>query len=139
VSRALFACEGAILVVDATQGVEAQTLANLYLAIDADLVIVPVLNKIDLASARPDEVAEEVTHSLGGKPEDVLRVSAKEGVGIDDLLEAIVQQMPSPRASQPAAPDTTSCVLTLLPSTYIASIQTSVPFERALFSFNGST
>jgi GTP-binding protein LepA len=97
VSRALFACEGAILVVDATQGVEAQTLANLYLAIDADLVIVPVLNKIDLASARPDEVAEEVTHILGGRPEDVLRVSAKEGVGIDDLLEAIVQQMPSPR------------------------------------------
>jgi GTP-binding protein LepA len=103
VSRALFACEGAILVVDATQGVEAQTLANLYLAIDADLAIVPVLNKIDLASARPDEVAEEVTHILGGKPEDVLRVSAKEGVGIDDLLEAIVQQMPPPRGD-PDAP-----------------------------------
>ncbi len=103
VSRALFACEGAILVVDATQGVEAQTLANLYLAIDADLTIVPVLNKIDLASARPDEVAEEVTHILGGKPEDVLRVSAKEGTGIDDLLEAIVQQMPPPRGD-PEAP-----------------------------------
>src|SRR5512137_1980125 len=97
VSRALFACEGAILVIDATQGVEAQTLANLYLAIDAGLSVVPVLNKIDLASARPDEVAEEVTHILGGKPEEVLRVSAKEGVGIDDLLEAIVQQMPPPR------------------------------------------
>src|SRR5512139_1147306 len=103
VSRALFACEGAILVVDATQGVEAQTLANLYLAIDADLAIVPVLNKIDLASARPDEVAEEVTHILGGKPEEVLRASAKEGLGIDDLLEAIVQQMPPPRGD-PAAP-----------------------------------
>jgi GTP-binding protein LepA len=103
VSRALFACEGAILVVDATQGVEAQTLANLYLAIDADLTIVPVLNKIDLASARPDEVAAEVTHILGGTPEDVLRVSAKEGVGIDDLLEAIVQQMPPPRGD-PEAP-----------------------------------
>jgi GTP-binding protein LepA len=103
VSRALFACEGAILVVDATQGVEAQTLANLYLAIDADLTIVPVLNKIDLASARPDEVAEEVTRILGGRPEDVLRVSAKEGVGIDDLLEAIVQQMPPPRGD-PEAP-----------------------------------
>ena len=97
VSRALYACEGAILVVDATQGVEAQTLANLYLAIDADLTVVPVLNKIDLASARPDEVAEEVTHILGGNPEDVLRASAKEGVGIDDLLEAIVQQVPPPR------------------------------------------
>jgi GTP-binding protein LepA len=103
VSRALFACEGAILVIDATQGVEAQTLANLYLAIDADLAIVPVLNKIDLASARPDEVAEEVTHILGGRPEDVLRVSAKEGIGIDDLLEAIVQQMPPPRGN-PDAP-----------------------------------
>ena len=103
VSRALFACEGAILVIDATQGVEAQTLANLYLAIDADLAIVPVLNKIDLASARPDEVAEEVTHILGGKPEEVLRVSAKDGIGIDELLEAIVQQMPPPRGN-PDAP-----------------------------------
>jgi GTP-binding protein LepA len=103
VSRALFACEGAILVIDATQGVEAQTLANLYLAIDADLAIVPVLNKIDLASARPDEVAEEVTHILGGKPEDVLRVSAKDGIGIDELLDAIVQQMPPPRGD-PKAP-----------------------------------
>jgi GTP-binding protein LepA len=103
VSRALFACEGAILVVDATQGVEAQTLANLYLAIDADLAIVPVLNKIDLASARPDEVAEEVTHILGGNPADVLRASAKEGVGIDELLEAVVQHVPPPRGN-PAAP-----------------------------------
>jgi GTP-binding protein LepA len=103
VSRALFACEGAILVIDATQGVEAQTLANLYLAIDADLAIVPVLNKIDLASARPDEVAEEVTHILGGKPEDVLRASAKEGLGIDDLLEAIVREVPPPRGD-PDAP-----------------------------------
>jgi GTP-binding protein LepA len=103
VSRALFACEGAILVVDATQGVEAQTLANLYLAIDADLAIVPVLNKIDLASARPDEVAEEVTHILGGNPADVLRVSAKEGVGIDELLEAVVQQVPVPRGNPEAS------------------------------------
>ena len=103
VSRALYACEGAILVVDATQGVEAQTLANLYLAIDADLSIMPVLNKIDLASARPDEVAEEIVHILGGKPEEVLRVSAKEGIGIDDLLESIVQQVPPPRGN-PAAP-----------------------------------
>jgi GTP-binding protein LepA len=103
VSRALFACEGAILVVDATQGVEAQTLANLYLAIDADLAIVPVLNKIDLASARPDEVAEEVTHILGGTPDKVLRASAKEGLGIDELLEAIVRDVPPPRGD-PDAP-----------------------------------
>ena len=104
VSRALYACEGAILVVDATQGVEAQTLANLYLAIDADLSIVPVLNKIDLASARPDEVAAEVTHILGGKPEDVLRVSAKEGVGIDELLEAIVREVPPPKGTATGSP-----------------------------------
>jgi GTP-binding protein LepA len=103
VSRALFACEGAILVIDATQGVEAQTLANLYLAIDADLAIVPVLNKIDLASARPDEVAEEVTHILGGTPDKVLRASAKEGLGIDELLEAIVRDVPPPRGD-PDAP-----------------------------------
>jgi GTP-binding protein LepA len=102
VSRALYACEGAILVVDATQGVEAQTLANLYLAIDADLAIVPVLNKIDLASARPDEVAAEITHILGGKPEDVLRVSAKEGTGIDALLEAVVREVPPPRGDAAA-------------------------------------
>jgi GTP-binding protein LepA len=99
VSRALNACEGAILVVDATQGVEAQTLANLYLAIDSDLTVVPVLNKIDLASARPDEVAEEVVHIIGGKAADVLRVSAKEGIGIDELLEDIVEQVPPPRGN----------------------------------------
>ena len=104
VSRALYACEGAVLVVDATQGVEAQTLANLYMAIDADLTIVPVLNKIDLASARPDEVAAEVTHILGGKPEDVLRVSAKEGVGIDELLEAIVREVPPPKGTATGSP-----------------------------------
>ncbi len=97
VSRALNACEGAVLVVDATQGVEAQTLANLYLAIDSGLAVVPVLNKIDLPSARPDEVAEEVVHLIGGKATDVLRVSAKEGVGIDELLEAIVQHVPPPQ------------------------------------------
>jgi len=104
VSRALYACEGAILVVDATQGVEAQTLANLYLAVEANLTIVPVLNKIDLASARPDEVAAEVTHILGGKPEDVLRVSAKEGVGIGPLLEAIVREVPPPKGDPTAPP-----------------------------------
>ncbi|HEY4721080.1 MAG TPA: GTP-binding protein, partial [Anaerolineae bacterium] len=103
VNRALNACEGAVLVVDATQGVEAQTLANLYMAIDANLTIVPVLNKIDLASARPDEVAAEVVHILGGNAYDILRVSAKEGIGVDELLEAIVAQVPPPRGD-PTAP-----------------------------------
>jgi GTP-binding protein LepA len=103
VSRALNACEGAILVVDATQGVEAQTLANLYLAIDSGLAVVPVLNKIDLPSARPDEVAEEVVHLIGGKAADVLRVSAKEGLGIDELLEAIVEHVPPPHGDPDAS------------------------------------
>ncbi|MGC1375715.1 MAG: translation elongation factor 4 [Anaerolineales bacterium] len=96
VSRALLACEGAILVVDATQGIEAQTLANLYSALDADLEIIPVINKIDLISARPDEVAEDIAALIGGKADDVLRISAKEGLGIDAVLEAVVKKIPPP-------------------------------------------
>jgi len=97
VSRALKACEGAILVVDATQGIEAQTLANLYQALEADLIIVPVINKIDLPSARPDEVAEDVGSLLGVDPDDVLRVSAKEGINIEQILEEIVKRVPPPK------------------------------------------
>ena len=96
VSRALTACEGAILVVDATQGVEAQTVANAYLAIDANLEIIPVINKIDLPSARPDEVAMEVEQILGLAAEDCLYCSAKSGQGIDDLLSAISERLPPP-------------------------------------------
>src|SRR4026209_1545624 len=97
VSRALKACEGAVLVVDATQGIEAQTLANLYQALDADLVIIPVINKIDLPSARPDEVAEDVGSLLGVDPEDVIRISAKEGLKVEQILEAIVTRVPPPK------------------------------------------
>ena len=96
VSRALNACEGAVLVVDATQGIEAQTLANLYSALGADLVIIPVINKIDLVTARPDEVAEDIGSLLGVLPEHVLRVSAKDGKNVAAVLEAIVQQIPPP-------------------------------------------
>ncbi len=96
VSRALEACEGALLVVDATQGVEAQTLANLYLAIESNLTIIPVINKIDLASARPDEVAEEIEALLGTPAESVLRVSAKDGVNVSQVLDAIVTEIPPP-------------------------------------------
>ncbi|HZY45876.1 MAG TPA: translation elongation factor 4 [Anaerolineae bacterium] len=99
VSRALNACEGALLVVDATQGVEAQTLANMYLAIDANLTIIPVINKIDLDSARPDDAAAEIAHLLGISPVDLIRASAKEGIGIDEILEAIVAQVPEPRGN----------------------------------------
>ncbi len=99
VSHALSACEGAVLVVDATQGVEAQTLANLYLALDKGLDIVPVVNKIDLASARPDEVAEEIEELLGVPAEEVLQVSAKEGAGTGAVLEAIVRRIREPEGS----------------------------------------
>ncbi|NJC96663.1 MAG: elongation factor 4 [Anaerolineales bacterium] len=97
VSRALKACEGAVLVVDATQGIEAQTLANLYQALDADLTIIPVINKIDLPSARPDEVAEDVGSLLGIDPLDVIQISAKEGLNVEQILEAIVTRVPPPK------------------------------------------
>src|SRR5512136_478285 len=97
VSRALAACEGALLVVDATQGVQAQTLANLYLALGADLTIVPVINKIDLLSAQPQEVAQEVDALLGSPVSEALYTSAKEGTGIDEVLQAVVQRIPPPR------------------------------------------
>ena len=96
VSRSLEACEGALLVVDASQGVEAQTLANAYLAIEKDLEIIPVVNKIDLPGADPDRVAAELVGILGGSPDEVLRVSAKTGEGIDALLENIVARLPAP-------------------------------------------
>jgi GTP-binding protein LepA len=96
VSRSLEACEGAVLLVDAAQGIEAQTLANLYLALEADLHIIPVLNKIDLPGALPDKYAEEISNILGGRPEDVLRVSAKTGEGVRELLNEIVSTVPAP-------------------------------------------
>ncbi len=96
VSRALNACEGAVLVVDATQGIEAQTLANLYSAIEANLEIIPVINKIDLQSARPDEVAEDVGSLLGVEPETVIQISAKVGLNIESVLEAVVAKVPPP-------------------------------------------
>jgi GTP-binding protein LepA len=96
VSRSLAACEGAILVVDATQGIEAQTLANLYLAVEADLTIIPVINKIDLASAEPEKVAQEIEDVIGLPRDEVVLASAKEGIGTQEILEAIVQRVPPP-------------------------------------------
>ncbi|MGH3812702.1 MAG: translation elongation factor 4 [Pseudonocardiaceae bacterium] len=96
VSRALEACEGAVLLVDAAQGIEAQTLANLYLALDKDLRIIPVLNKIDLPAAEPDRYAAELAHIIGCQPDDVLRVSAKTGQGVRELLDEVVAQVPAP-------------------------------------------
>ncbi len=100
VSRALQACEGALLVVDASQGVEAQTLANLYLAMEHDLEVVPVINKIDLVSAQPDAVADEIEEILGLAAEDVLRISAKEGTNVPAVLEQVVKHMPPPRGQR---------------------------------------
>ncbi len=99
VSRALNACEGAVLLVDAAQGMEAQTIANLYLALEADLEIIPVLNKIDLPAAEPDRVAREMTSIIGGAPSDVLRISAKTGEGVKEVLDAIVERVPAPTQS----------------------------------------
>jgi GTP-binding protein LepA len=104
VSRSLAACEGAVLLVDAAQGIEAQTLANLYLALEADLHVIPVLNKIDLPSAQPDKYAAELAHIIGGDPGDVLRVSAKTGEGVAELLEHIVAEVPAPRGAADAPP-----------------------------------
>jgi GTP-binding protein LepA len=104
VSRSLAACEGAVLLVDAAQGIEAQTLANLYLALENDLTIIPVLNKIDLPAAQPERYAEEIAHIIGCEPEDVMRVSGKTGVGVPELLDRIVEEIPAPtgEAQDPA-------------------------------------
>ncbi|MDT0443996.1 MULTISPECIES: translation elongation factor 4 [unclassified Streptomyces] len=96
VSRSLAACEGCILLVDAAQGIEAQTLANLYLAMENDLTIIPVLNKIDLPAAQPDKFAAELAHLIGCDPDDVLRVSAKTGDGVPELLDEVIRQVPAP-------------------------------------------
>ncbi len=103
VSRSLAACEGAVLLVDAAQGIEAQTLANLYLAMENDLTIIPVLNKIDLPAAQPEKYAEELARLIGGEPEDCLRVSGKTGEGVEPLLDLIVAQVPPP-VGDPDAP-----------------------------------
>jgi GTP-binding protein LepA len=97
VRRALMACEGALLVVDATQGVEAQTVANLYLAMEYNLRLVPVINKIDLPAADAERVREEIDADLGLDPFEAIAISAKKGVGIEEVLEAIVQKLPPPR------------------------------------------
>jgi GTP-binding protein LepA len=104
VSRSLAACEGAILVVDASQGVQAQTLSNLFLAMEAGLEIIPVLNKIDLPGAEPERRRDELVDLLGVDPDEVIFVSAKEGIGIPELLEAVVHKVPPPEGDPDAPP-----------------------------------
>lgn len=103
VSRSIAACEGALLIVDAAQGIQAQTISNLYLALEHDLEIIPVLNKIDLPSANPDEVSDQIIDLIGCDPEDILHVSGKTGLGVQELLEAIIARIPAPKGD-PEAP-----------------------------------
>ena len=103
VSRSIAACEGALLVVDATQGVQAQTISNLYMAIDHDLEIIPVINKIDMPNAMPDEVEDEIVDLIGCDPEDIIRASGKTGEGVPDILKAVVERIPAPKGD-PKAP-----------------------------------
>ncbi|WP_118952725.1 translation elongation factor 4 [Taibaiella helva] len=102
VSRALAACEGALLLVDASQGIQAQTISNLYLAIDNDLEIIPVINKIDMEGAMIPEVTDQIVDLIGCKPEDIILASGKSGIGIDDILEAIIERIPSPKGDEQA-------------------------------------
>jgi GTP-binding protein LepA len=104
VSRALQACEGAVLVVDASQGIEAQTLANLYLALEQDLEIIPVINKIDLPAARPEEIAEEISDLLGVDVDEMIMISAKTGVNVEKVLEAVIERVPPPTGEPEATP-----------------------------------
>ncbi|MFM7020887.1 MAG: translation elongation factor 4 [Aquirufa sp.] len=103
VSRSIAACEGALLIVDASQGIEAQTISNLYLAINHDLEIIPVLNKIDLPGAMPDEVSDQIIDLIGCKKEDIIHASGKEGIGIQDILDAVVERVPAPKG-EPTEP-----------------------------------
>ncbi|MFM6915099.1 MAG: translation elongation factor 4 [Aquirufa sp.] len=103
VSRSIAACEGALLIVDASQGIEAQTISNLYLAISHDLEIIPVLNKIDLPGAMPEEVSDQIIDLIGCKKEDIIHASGKEGIGIQDILDAVVERIPAPKG-EPEAP-----------------------------------
>ena len=99
VSRSIAACEGALLVVDAAQSIQAQTISNLYLALENDLEIIPVLNKIDLPSANPEEVTDDIVDLLGCDPSEIIPASAKTGLGIDEILEAIIKRVPAPKGN----------------------------------------
>ena len=102
VSRSIAACEGALLVVDATQGVQAQTISNLYMAIDHDLEIIPVINKCDMPNAMPEEVEDEIVDLLGCKREEIIRASGKTGMGVEEILRAVVERIPCPKGDEKA-------------------------------------
>ena len=102
VSRSIAACEGALLIVDATQGIEAQTISNLYLAIEHDLEIIPILNKMDLASAMPEEVSDQIIDLIGCKPEEIIPASGKTGLGVNEILRAVIERVPAPKGDESA-------------------------------------
>ena len=102
VSRSIAACEGALLVVDATQGVQAQTISNLYMAIDHNLEIIPVINKCDMVNAMPEEVEDEIIDLLGCKREEIIRASGKTGEGVEDILKAVIERIPAPEGDENA-------------------------------------
>ena len=126
VSRSLAACEGAILVVDASQGIQAQTLSNLFLAMEAGLEIIPILNKIDLPGAEPEKRRDEVVGLLGCKPEDILLVSAKEGIGVPELLEEVVAKVPPPKG------DPTAALRALVYDSYYDKYRGAIPSVRVV-------
>ena len=103
VSRSIAACEGALLIVDASQGIQAQTISNLYMAIENDLEIIPVVNKVDLPSAMPDEVEDQIIELIGCKREEIIRASGKTGVGVEEILQSIIERIPAPTGN-PEAP-----------------------------------
>ena len=116
VSRSIAACEGALLIVDAAQSIQAQTISNLYLALDNDLEIIPVLNKVDLPSANPEEVTDDIVDLLGCTPEEVIPASAKTGLGIQDILTAIIERIPSPKGSVNEPLQALILILFIIPS-----------------------
>ena len=102
VSRSIVACEGALLIVDATQGIEAQTISNLYLAIEHDLEIIPILNKMDLPSAMPEEVSDQIVDLIGCSLDDIIPASGKTGLGVNNILEAVIEKIPPPSGDESA-------------------------------------
>lgn len=132
VSRSLAACEGAILLVDASQGIQAQTIAVLYMALEHNLTIIPVLNKIDLPAADPERVSEEVIKLIGCKREDILLISAKEGRGVADVLEAVIENIPSPRTSEIPKPKTQTQTRALIFDAIMDSYRGAVGYIRVL-------
>ncbi len=103
VSRSIAACEGALLIVDASQGIQAQTISNLYMAIDNDLEIIPVINKVDLDSAKPEEVEDQIVELIGCRREEIIRASGKTGAGVEEILRAIIERIPAPKGD-PSVP-----------------------------------